>query len=774
MIRLTANACRLFLRRGCDAKSVMHARVALVASSNSGRSFSKVTFRKPRPQQSESGTLPPPADTAASDDGAANAINDPRFYEKFTFTKDFLSSSAQLADVHSVQEGTFLPVDMEQFDRYLPEGCSGPMEEALGLGGDTKKQAAFRDDEESENKVWMVRESTKLVCKLIDEHDARITGKKQDRKASSVRTRRSFHVPGLTDREEWPANTLKVTQYGRDLCNFSKETLQGKRNYVRLTKREESAVDTVMDKLKAAPADSALPDKILLTGERGVGKSFVMTQAVLYARQKGWLVVHIPRGWDQVCEGSFIEPPAVPLPEQRVSDGDRDILTSMEVIANPSVRNPNHPSHAEAQGLSPLVFDNTFQSAAALRGLYRAHAEELRSIPITYSNTNNNTTHYRSLFNRLNGDEGVGAGVKDGATYSSVDALQLLRTQFLSSAEKILSTPGRGGLNFMQLRELVEGEDSFPEVDSLDADLLRNFNMNTFEFKTLADLALFGLAIRPAAGSCFTHIIEELRRLKDGRKMMFAVDQYNTFDAPSAYRWNKQTVYGRDLCVPRALYGLSKKRAHTDAYKIGNGSGIMLCATSHTHEEGRTDTYFDALKSVPLVVRVPGYNQVEFLAAMRYQAHMQRLTEFVTVAQLLTYRMLCASNPAQVRANSFLYFTALGLNQFLDAERFEYLSSTTEGAVALRAAQMNAVDNLDNSADDSEEDAAGGDNGEEGASATTTDGGAATTTGDASPHTTAATNNALRFGITEQQRKAQISDLESRFAQFKRNFKGIN
>ena len=35
-------------------------------------------------------------------------------------------------------------------------------------------------------------------------------------------------------------------------------------------------------------------------GERGVGKSVVLNQAVYYARKKGWLCIFVPQGWEQV------------------------------------------------------------------------------------------------------------------------------------------------------------------------------------------------------------------------------------------------------------------------------------------------------------------------------------------------------------------------------------------------------------------------------------------------------------------------------------------
>lgn len=38
----------------------------------------------------------------------------------------------------------------------------------------------------------------------------------------------------------------------------------------------------------------------ITVGERGVGKSVVLNQAVYYARKKGWLCIFVPQGWEQV------------------------------------------------------------------------------------------------------------------------------------------------------------------------------------------------------------------------------------------------------------------------------------------------------------------------------------------------------------------------------------------------------------------------------------------------------------------------------------------
>lgn len=668
----------------------------------------------------------------------AGTVQDPRYYEKFTFEKDFLVDKSSMKSMYRVPEGGFVVADMNELNKYIPEGLSGPVQDALNMKS---------VDSES---VWMVREGGKLLCKVIDEHNANmsVSDKKTKEVDAEVVSKRHIHIPSLTDRNEWSDNVLKVTHYGKDLVNFEMEQLQGATKYVQLVKKDECAVEKCISSLKQ---EKKLPDKILLTGERGCGKSFILTQAVLHARKADWLVVYIPSGWEQTCEGSYVEPPLVPLPEQSVSNGDMDILTSMSTITKPSVHNPLYQQMLDNEA-NPQVFDNIFQSASALRSLHRAHAKELRAIPITYSNSNDNSVHYRKLYNQKNNimesNADVAAAVaKQTERYSSVDALEMLRGLFLQSAEKILSAPGRSNMKFQQLRQFVEGEDNFPDQDALDADILKDFSMQDFEFKTLEDLVLFGLAVRGAAGSVFMHVIEELKLNVNNNKIMFAVDQYNTFEAPSAYSWNMRPITGKNLCVPRALYGITKKKADNDKYSIKNG--IFIASTSHTHEEGVKETFYDAIKSIPLCIRVPNYSQMEYFAAMRHYAHLCRLTEFVTISQLLTYRMLCRSNPYEMRQNCFLYFTSLGMNSYLDMENYAYLAPAGLGNMQnvsqMLQIQKNNLASPENEAKPLEE----------------------------MSHSEIAANNIIYFGVTEEQKRQKMAELDSKFHEFKKNFKGV-
>lgn len=85
-----------------------------------------------------------------------------------------------------------------------------------------------------------------------------------------------------------------------------------------------------------------VPDRMMLIGERGSGKSVVLNQAVLHARKNGWLCMFVPDGFEHSHGGIYVEP---------------------------------------TPGKSGF-YDNTMMSAELLRGFYRAHAEQLNDIPV--------------------------------------------------------------------------------------------------------------------------------------------------------------------------------------------------------------------------------------------------------------------------------------------------------------------------------------------------------------------------------------------------------
>lgn len=86
---------------------------------------------------------------------------------------------------------------------------------------------------------------------------------------------------------------------------------------------------------------------VCVAGGRGHGKSMVLNQAVLYARQRGWMVLFVPNGWDHVQSGPYVQ-----------------------------------PLKTKVNGVETTVYDNPFMNKDLLRGFWKAHHKQLAKVPI--------------------------------------------------------------------------------------------------------------------------------------------------------------------------------------------------------------------------------------------------------------------------------------------------------------------------------------------------------------------------------------------------------
>lgn len=154
----------------------------------------------------------------------------------------------------------------------------------------------------------------------------------------------------------------------------------------------------------------------------------------------------------------------------------------------------------------------------------------------------------------------------------------------LSFLSHIFTVRGREGLNFLQMREIIREDDHYAPNDALDAPLIRDLDFPNFSLNTLADLITLGVALSDCAGLCFYDLVQELKDV-DSVPVLFAVDEYNAWFGPSAFSFADQRVDPLDLCVPRALHFLDKKKGVSDSFVVKNG--LCVAATSLSHAEGR-------------------------------------------------------------------------------------------------------------------------------------------------------------------------------------------
>ena len=488
-------------------------------------------------------------------------------HQGYSFVSDFYAPKAN--DFLSVKPGSYSDIDEEDIKKFLPEGLAeGPLKEFEFSGRST----------------WMIRDVTKLLTGLIDSYEAR-AGLPQAKKRSSARFGEDIEVDGLTNRKEWENAVLRVLVRGTDLINVTPSDNPNKpapvvvREGLDHTKILENCLDQIGKK-------EEFPDKILLTGDRGTGKSVALSQMVYYARKRDWICFYIPNGWDHVQNGAYVEP----------------VTTSK----------------------GEVKYDNVFMSADALRGFYKAHSKQLKNIPIT----------------------------DKGALEKYASSIE----KFGKEWQQMASLPGREKYDFLQMRALIEDENSFEGEDAKDQSILRNYSfVDGKKMETLEDLTLLGIALRDLSGSVVVDLVEELKKLDlPQHPVLLAVDQVNTWQTPSAYHYENKPVMPSDICVPYAFNFMSKKKVIIDDFNIKNG--LCVGAVSFKHNEANKVNFIDAKNSIPLLIRVPTYNQVEFLSSILYYSAHGRIDKSHTLNELLALRTFTASNPRLLRqdATSFL------------------------------------------------------------------------------------------------------------------------
>eukprot|EP01039_Chlorochromonas_danica_P006322 gene6322-6972_t len=499
--------------------------------------------------------------------------------------KEYFIPPEGTTSFHQVRSGSYLPVSTVDIKKFLPEGFAGSLSDEFTRTSQQK---------------WMVRDGSKLLLRLLQEVQATLKPFSSQTQASEslIPTRgldSIVHMSNVTDRPEWPAAKLKVQLYAREVKPAPPAPANDMGFIV--SNGEGSLAENYVQEIKK-PGGAGLPDRILLTGQRGVGKSVMLNQVVLEARRQGWLTVFIPDGWKHANTGSYIDP-----------------------VENVTT----------AEGLP--VFNNAHMTAVALRGLWHAHGSLLSTLPIQDTSV---IAKYARYINRFN---------------EKWARVQLT----LSNSKKVNWT-------FLKVREIVHGEEGShdPDLDKLDEPILSKFNAQTFEVKTLADLITVGIALLDTSGFAFIDLIAELRRLEN-IPVLFAVDGYNTWMDNAAFYYDSKRIQGRQLAVPYALSFFDTTKEATNSYKLKNG--FCIATTSLTHPEGLKTAFEQEKASIPFILRVPVYNQTEFLSVVSHYLNNAPVGMHMSASHLQTFRIYTASVGETTRKELFYYFIPLVLGQ---------------------------------------------------------------------------------------------------------------
>ena len=262
------------------------------------------------------------------------------------FSDNFSRNSS--SSLYEVPEGCYTELNESEIRKHFPEG----------LAGESKEEFEFTG-----KNAWMVRESSKLLCGILDDFHPPVKASNSSSSSSRNTIETRINIPGLTDRNELQGSTSSLKYYGNELIERTLVNKSSVDASLKVITGNNSHTEKCIESIKGAVAGAAalstaasstsiptsIPNKILITGTRGSGKSITLNQLVLHARKNGWLVMFIPDGWNHVQSGPFIEPaigyhhlPSIPV----------DDMT--ETTKRP-------------------VFDNSFLSVQALRGFWRAN-----------------------------------------------------------------------------------------------------------------------------------------------------------------------------------------------------------------------------------------------------------------------------------------------------------------------------------------------------------------------------------------------------------------
>lgn len=244
-------------------------------------------------------------------------------HEVFKYELDFIS---RCKNVFYTQEGGYQHIKKSDLEKYFPYGPSGEVPEEF---------------EHKEIASWMIRHPTKIVLKLLEEHEAAVNGTTANHEAG---LRYPVNLPGLTDLTLWPGSNVEAYSYNN--TNLIKNP-DPTHNDMKVVMGKGSVQDSLIEELRKRR--DVLPKKVMLVGDRGNGKSVILNQTVYHARKRGWIVFFVKSGWKQMNWGAFIEP-------------CRDII----------------------EGYDQELYSNPFMSAELLREFWAAHSSDLKDIPIQF------------------------------------------------------------------------------------------------------------------------------------------------------------------------------------------------------------------------------------------------------------------------------------------------------------------------------------------------------------------------------------------------------
>lgn len=188
-----------------------------------------------------------------------NTSEDGAMLKSFT-TSHF--SSEGIPSIYDLRSGAYQRLSQDELTKFLPEG----------VAGETAAEFAF-----TKQNAWMIRDTTKVLCRLIEEVEGRLT--KPFSHPSTGHQAQGLHsvidMPRLTRRPEWEHAQLDISCYGQKVISPNDDLHKSiAAASVQSASSSEAMIHSkgpksLLEKLvkKVGEREGGVPDKIMLTGK---------------------------------------------------------------------------------------------------------------------------------------------------------------------------------------------------------------------------------------------------------------------------------------------------------------------------------------------------------------------------------------------------------------------------------------------------------------------------------------------------------------------------
>lgn len=168
------------------------------------------------------------------------------------YTSYFQTNRKNADNILALRSGSIVELNPEIIEKYHPDGLAGE---------------AATDQEFLNGNSWMIRDSTKFMCKLLLRFEALKNGKTANA-SDNKQVFSTIELPGLTNRSEWSSAKLSIRQFGKEKFQTYANTANTSSANVAVDspiEQNDEALDNCLRELSTTDLET-FPKKIMLTG----------------------------------------------------------------------------------------------------------------------------------------------------------------------------------------------------------------------------------------------------------------------------------------------------------------------------------------------------------------------------------------------------------------------------------------------------------------------------------------------------------------------------